>query len=64
VFKTNIDMVATHCAVIMCEGRAQQVVTDFLERTRRLPLKKELFLLLDQQLGIVDSDSESGTESG
>jgi hypothetical protein len=58
VFQTKIDMVATQCAVHLCEGSAEQVVIDFSGRNRRLPLNKELFALLHQQAGIIDSDSE------
>jgi hypothetical protein len=59
VFETNKDMVATQCAVHLCEGNTKQVVIEFSVGRGRFPLKKEKFSLLDQQAGITSSDSES-----
>jgi hypothetical protein len=59
VYKTNIDMVATYSAVAMCEGRAQETVTQFLENNRRLPLKRELFFLLDEDIFTVYTSGSS-----
>jgi hypothetical protein len=50
VFKTNLDMVATYCAVALCKDRAQFTVQQFLGLHRRLPLKKELFFLLEDNV--------------
>jgi hypothetical protein len=50
VYKTNLDMVATYCAVALCKGRAQFSVQQFLGLHRRLPLKKELLFLLEEDV--------------
>jgi hypothetical protein len=49
-FKACIDMTATYCAVALCAGRAQAVVGQFLDLNRRLPLMRELFYLLDEDV--------------
>jgi hypothetical protein len=50
VFKACLDVTATYCAVALCEGRAQAVVGQFLDLNRRLPMMKELFYLLEQDV--------------
>jgi hypothetical protein len=42
LFKACIDMTATYCAVALCSGRAQLVMKQFLDKNRRLPIKREL----------------------
>jgi hypothetical protein len=59
VCKTNREVVGTQCEVLLCEGSAKQVVIDFSERRGRLPLKLELFALLNEQAGVTSSDSET-----
>jgi hypothetical protein len=49
-FKACVDMTATYCAVALCAGRAQAVVGQFLDLNRRLPLMRELFFLLDEDV--------------
>jgi hypothetical protein len=49
-FKACIDMTATYCAVALCAGRAQAVVSQFLDLNRRLPTMRELFFLLDEDV--------------
>jgi hypothetical protein len=49
-FKACVDMTATYCAVALCAGRAQAVVGQFLDLNRRLPLMRELFYLLDEDV--------------
>jgi hypothetical protein len=49
-FKACIDMTATYCAVGLCSGRAQSIVGQFLDLNRRLPTKRELFYLLDEDV--------------
>ncbi len=49
-FKACVDMTATYCAVALCVGRAQAVVGQFLDLNRRLPMMRELFYLLDQDV--------------
>jgi hypothetical protein len=59
-FKACKDMTATYCAVALCAGRAQAVVGQFLDLNRRLPMMRELFYLLDQdvyELYAVDQSS-------
>jgi hypothetical protein len=43
-------MIATYCAVGLCSGRAQMVMQQFLENNRRLPMKRELFYMLDEDV--------------
>jgi hypothetical protein len=50
VFKACKDVTATYCAVALCDGRAQAVVGQFLDLNRRLPLMRELFYLLEQDV--------------
>jgi hypothetical protein len=49
-YQTNIDFVASYCAVALCEGRAQPIVQQVLEKNGRLPLKRELFFLLQDDI--------------
>jgi hypothetical protein len=49
-FKSNIEMVATYCATALCKDRAQVQVQKFLDQHRRLPLKAELFSLLEDDV--------------
>ena len=46
-FKTDLDMVATYCATALCSDRAQVQVQTFLDKHRRLPMKSELFEVLE-----------------
>jgi hypothetical protein len=60
IFKACKDVTATYCAVALCAGRAQAVVGQFLDLNRRLPLMRELFYLLEQdvyELYAVDQSS-------
>jgi hypothetical protein len=50
IFKACKDVTATYCAVALCDGRAQAVVGQFLDLNRRLPLMRELFYLLEQDV--------------
>ncbi len=49
-YEACVDMTATYCAVSLCAGRAQAVVGQFLDLNRRLPMMRELFYLLDQDV--------------
>jgi hypothetical protein len=49
-FKACIEMTATYCAVGLCSGRAQSIVGQFLDKNRRLPTKRELIYLLDEDV--------------
>jgi hypothetical protein len=49
-FKACIEMTATYCAVGLCSVRAQSIVRQFLDKNRRLPTKRELFYLLDEDV--------------
>jgi hypothetical protein len=49
-FKACVDMAATYCAVGLCSGRAQAIAGQFLDKNRRLPTKRELFYLLDEDV--------------
>ncbi len=64
-FKTNIDMVATYCATALCSDRAQDQVQSFLDKHRRLPMKRELFELLedDYHAHCMRWDAESSDSS-
>jgi hypothetical protein len=54
---TNINLVESQCAILLCDGSAQKVVIDFAEEHGRDPLKSELFALLEQQLlGSISGD--------
>jgi lactam utilization protein B len=52
LYKANIEMVESQCAILMCEGSAHQVVIDFAQEHGRIPLKSDLFALLDEQAGV------------
>jgi hypothetical protein len=41
-----VDFVASFCAVALCEGRAKAIVQQLVERHGKLPLKRELFFRL------------------
>jgi hypothetical protein len=62
VFKACLDMTATYCAVALCSGRAQMVVQQFLEKKRRLPMKRELFYLLDDDIFSIYNAQTSSEE--
>ena len=38
-----VDFVASFCAVALCESRAKAIVQQLVERHGKLPLKRELF---------------------
>jgi hypothetical protein len=66
VFKACLELTATYCAVALCSGRAQMVVQHSLEKNRRLPLKRELFYLLDEDvlsIYIAQTSSEEKSSS-
>ncbi len=41
-----IDFVASFCAVALCEGRAKAIVQQLVEKHGKLPMKRELFFRL------------------
>ncbi len=45
-FQTNVDFVASFCAVALCKGRAQLIVQQYLDKNGKLPMKHELCFLL------------------
>jgi hypothetical protein len=61
-FKACIGMTATYCAVGLCSGRAQTIVGQYLDKNRRLPTKRELFYLLDEDIYALYSAHPSSSE--
>jgi hypothetical protein len=47
---THVDFLASFCAVALCEGRAKLIVKQMVEKNGKLPLKRELFFLLQDDL--------------
>jgi hypothetical protein len=66
LYKASLDMVASYFAIALCKGRAQLTVQQFLDKIMRLPLKRELFFLLDEDMFsiyIAESRSEDISSS-
>jgi hypothetical protein len=63
IFKACRNVTATYCAVALCAGRAQAVVGQFLDLNRRLPLKRELFYLLEQDVYALYAVAQSSIET-
>ncbi len=45
-----VNFVASFCAVALCEGRAKTIVQQLVEKHGKLPLKRELFFKLQDDV--------------
>ena len=45
-----VDFVASFCVVALCEGRAKTLVQQLVEKNGRLPLKREIFFQLQNDV--------------
>ena len=48
--QAQIDFVASFCAVALCEGRAKEIVKGLVEKEGKLPLKRDLYCQLQDDI--------------
>jgi hypothetical protein len=48
--QSQVDFVASFCAVALCEGRAKEVVQGLVEKEGKLPLKRDLLCKLHEDI--------------
>jgi hypothetical protein len=48
--QAQVDFVASFCAVALCEGRAREIVQGLVEKDGKLPLKRDLYCQLHDDI--------------
>jgi hypothetical protein len=48
--QAQVDFVASFCAVALCEGRAKEIVQGLVEKEGKLPLKRDLYCQLQDDI--------------